>query len=83
MQHVSCPMCGASANVIVTLGVTITACSTCAQATIAESDVVLRLDRERWSQGSAVTKELIVIAHTAEAIYKNWHIIGPHVPIAK
>lgn len=84
MQYISCPMCGAEASVIVTLGVTITACSTCAQAVVAESDIILRLDRERWSQGSRVTKELILIAHVAETMYKNWHIIGERiVPMAE
>jgi hypothetical protein len=76
-QIVTCPSCGSEANYIITQGLTITACTTCSQAHILESNAIIRIDAIKLVGQPPVQKELLMIALTAKALYENWHRIIP------
>lgn len=76
-QIVTCPACGQEANYIITQGITITACTHCAQAHILETQAIIRIDSTKLENQPPVQKELLMIALTAKALYENWHRIVP------
>lgn len=71
------------ANIAVVNGVTCTICSHCAQAHIAETDIIIRLQVDKLNAaGTApVKRDLLAVAMTMQAMYANWDLISQKLPI--
>lgn len=70
-----CPQCGLSSVYIMVQGHTIAACSNCAQATVFEANKIIQLPLHKLEQYHGAKRELLMVALTAEALFKNWEII--------
>lgn len=77
-----CPKCGQSANYILTQNLTITACSSCCQAAILETNAIIRIDPIKINNQPPVQKELLLIALAVKALYDNWDIVS-RVPMGE
>lgn len=76
-QVIICPQCGQQANHILTSGVVITACSNCYNATVTSTSgkrAIIKVAPDKLFGQALVQRELIMIAATAEALYRNWHL---------
>lgn len=75
-MHISvCPQCGLEANYIMVQGYTIAACANCGQATVFEANKIIQLSLDKLSQYTGAKRQLLMIALTSEALFKNWDII--------
>lgn len=71
-----CPQCGREATYIVTQGITITSCSHCSQATILNTEIIIRIPKEKHVMLPPVKAELLMLALVAKALYDNWHVVS-------
>lgn len=70
-----CPQCGNAASYIMTLGHTIASCAVCGQATVLTANKIIKINIAKLQLHTGQARELLMIALTAEALFKNWHII--------
>lgn len=71
-----CSQCGGSATYILTQGLTITACSSCSQATVMESNIVIRIPREKYAGFEPIKSEMLLLALVAKALFDNWSTVA-------
>ncbi len=76
MQIITCPVCGNNASFIVTQGLSITSCTNCYQATVAETGVIIRIDKDKLKEFSGIPQEFFMIAMVAKALFENWDTIS-------
>lgn len=71
----ACPLCGLPASYIQTHGLTISTCSNCCQSSVLERGVIIRIDKDKLLGQAYIQRDLLMIALTMQALYKNWEQI--------
>ena len=81
---VVCFGCGQKANYVFTNGYTVLACSNCCEASVLETNVIIKIDPVKLLGQPLVQREFLMIALTAKALYDNWDIIiKTYVPMGE
>lgn len=71
-----CPLCGSQCSYVQVQGLTISACSSCCQASILETNIIIRVSPDKLLGQAFVQRDLLMVALTMQMLYKNWNTVA-------
>jgi hypothetical protein len=74
-----CSSCGESVSYVVINGFSTYVCIACAEATIVDANIIVRLDSGLWNDYDKTQSNFIAVAAAMQKISQNWSIIAPKV----